>query len=328
VLSLRVSRDKRGYDYIYLLLEARRRGRVENRLLYCGRWPSPCRVGPRPFDDEIRSRLEQAHPDVAFDWPALLKTLQAALGVSRPGPPTGPVPPLSRSRRPAPSSAPPPYGGRPGQPRRPGGPSAPRPSEPLEPLEPAEPIEAFVDQPEPESDYATGEVVLVSAQIEEREAAYIAPDFEQLDQPAFVASSESASFDTREDLARSDADEAVGNRAPRAYPTPEASTGRADAEDGEDTDDADEETDATSSAPASAGTGVADRPGEPGAADQAARPHRRSRRRGGRGRGKPPAARQNPELRYLDLADTERCPTRRRVRAAEICGAVTRGVLG
>lgn len=193
MLSLRVSRDKRGYDYIYLLLEARRRGRVENRLLYCGRWPTPCRVGTRPFDDETRIRLEEAHPDVAFDWPTLLKTLQAALGVSRPSAPGGPPPPppssSQRGRRPERAGGregdrdraggpPPPYGGRPGQPpRRPGGPGSPRPSEPvpLEPIEAMEPIEPGSDA---EPDYASTEVVLVSAEIEERESSYIAPEFE------------------------------------------------------------------------------------------------------------------------------------------------------
>src|SRR5215467_14172900 len=102
-------------------------------MLYCGRWPAPCRVGTRPFDDDTRARLEEVYPDVAFDWPALLKTLQAALGVSRPAT-TGPAPPPPRSRRPG--QAPPAYGGRPGQPRRPGGPSSPRPGEPRGPQEP------------------------------------------------------------------------------------------------------------------------------------------------------------------------------------------------
>jgi hypothetical protein len=278
VLSLRVSRDKRGYDYIYLLLEGRRRGRVENRLLYCGRWPTPCRVGLRPFDDETRVRLEEAHPDVAFDWPALLKTLQAALGVSRPAT-AGPPPPPLRSRRQPPAA--PPYGGRPGQPRQPGGPSTPRPTEPIERIEPTEEVD---EMPEVEPDYAPGEVVLVSAEIEERESVYVAPEFEPVDETdrAYAAAIDlELVTDEIVQVPMSEAErQPTGAEGPHVFVEPGGTAAfAADAGD----DDAEPPPQSAESV------------GAPGAPGDPNRPRRRRRRRGGRGRGKPPDVRQNSD---------------------------------
>ena len=114
MLSLRVSRDKRGYDHIYLLLETRRKGRTVTRLLYGGRWPSPIKIGMQPLDEATRKTLEQAYPEVTFDWAALQRTLQQALATPR-----APMTPESRRRSQAgrgegrPSSSGP--GGGPGQ---------------------------------------------------------------------------------------------------------------------------------------------------------------------------------------------------------------------
>jgi hypothetical protein len=94
VLSLRVSRDKRGYDHIYLLLETRRKGRTVTRLLYGGRWPSPMKIGQQPLDEAMRKTLEQAYPEVTFDWAALQRTLQQALATPR-----APMTPETRRRR-------------------------------------------------------------------------------------------------------------------------------------------------------------------------------------------------------------------------------------
>jgi hypothetical protein len=93
VLSLRVSRDKRGYDHIYLLLESRRKGRTVTRLLYGGRWPSPMKIGQQPLDEAMRKTLEQAYPEVTFDWAALQRTLQQALATPR-----APMTPENRRR--------------------------------------------------------------------------------------------------------------------------------------------------------------------------------------------------------------------------------------
>jgi hypothetical protein len=93
VLSLRISRDKRGYDHIYLLLETRRKGRTVTRLLYGGRWPSPMKIGQQPLDEAMRKTLEQAYPEVTFDWVALQRTLQQALATPR-----APMTPETRRR--------------------------------------------------------------------------------------------------------------------------------------------------------------------------------------------------------------------------------------
>jgi hypothetical protein len=83
VLALRVTRDKRGYEHIYLIDEQRRRGRSEGRLLYWCRLPGAVRVGREPLDEQTRAELERANPDVTFDWPALLKTLASSLAQAR-----------------------------------------------------------------------------------------------------------------------------------------------------------------------------------------------------------------------------------------------------
>jgi hypothetical protein len=83
VLSLRVTRDKRGYEHIYLIADARRRGRAESRLVYWSRMPGGLRVGRDPFDPETRESLERHNPDLTFDWPALTKTLSQSLAAAR-----------------------------------------------------------------------------------------------------------------------------------------------------------------------------------------------------------------------------------------------------
>ncbi len=83
MLSLRVTRDKRGYEHIYLIADARRRGRAESRLVYWCRMPGGLRVGREPFDPETRETLERGNPDLAFDWPALTKTLSQSLAAAR-----------------------------------------------------------------------------------------------------------------------------------------------------------------------------------------------------------------------------------------------------
>jgi hypothetical protein len=83
VLSLRVTRDRRGYDHIYLIEETRRRGRPEGRLLYWSRMPGGLRVGRDPFDDDTRLRLERANPGIVFDWPFLLRTLVSSIAAAR-----------------------------------------------------------------------------------------------------------------------------------------------------------------------------------------------------------------------------------------------------
>ena len=83
MLSLRVTRDKRGYEHIYLIADGRRRGRAESRLVYWCRMPGGLRVGREPFDAETREALERGNPDLAFDWPSLTKSLGQSLAAAR-----------------------------------------------------------------------------------------------------------------------------------------------------------------------------------------------------------------------------------------------------
>ena len=83
MLSLRVTRDKRGYEHIYLVADGRRRGRTESRLVYWCRMPGGLRVGREPFDAETREALERGNPDLAFDWPSLTKSLTQSLSAAR-----------------------------------------------------------------------------------------------------------------------------------------------------------------------------------------------------------------------------------------------------
>lgn len=83
MIALRVTRDRRGYEHVYLIHESRRKGRAEGRLLYWSRSPGPLRVGREVFDAETRSELEQANPDVTFDWTALTRQLQSSTAAAR-----------------------------------------------------------------------------------------------------------------------------------------------------------------------------------------------------------------------------------------------------
>jgi hypothetical protein len=75
---VRVSRDKRGYQHIYLFeVSSRRPSRP--RILYWFRTPPGVRVGREPFDEPVRRVLEAQNPGVTFDWKKLVSdTLQPA----------------------------------------------------------------------------------------------------------------------------------------------------------------------------------------------------------------------------------------------------------
>ncbi|HEY8550964.1 MAG TPA: hypothetical protein VIL35_13480 [Vicinamibacterales bacterium] len=83
MISVRVTRDRRGYDHIYLVSEQRKKGRTEGRLLYWARIPGGMRVGREPLDEETRAEIERANPDLTFDWPALLKALHQSAAAAR-----------------------------------------------------------------------------------------------------------------------------------------------------------------------------------------------------------------------------------------------------
>jgi len=77
---VRFSRDKRGLDTIYLIDTAPEAGRRTGgaRVLYFWTAPPGLRVGRTALDESAQRALQRAHPDMAFDWPALLKAVEAA----------------------------------------------------------------------------------------------------------------------------------------------------------------------------------------------------------------------------------------------------------
>jgi hypothetical protein len=70
---LRFSRDRRGYEHLYLV-EPDRHGRGRERILYWFRSPPGIKVGRAPFDEELKRKIEAQNPGVSFDWPRLLAT--------------------------------------------------------------------------------------------------------------------------------------------------------------------------------------------------------------------------------------------------------------
>ena len=73
--SVRFSRDKRGYEYVYLVHTTIRRGKPgRTRVLYWYRTPPGVRIGRKPFDEELQRALEQQYPGVTFDWEAIVNT--------------------------------------------------------------------------------------------------------------------------------------------------------------------------------------------------------------------------------------------------------------
>lgn len=79
VAFVRVTRDKRGYEHIYLMRAAGQRGKTGSpKVLYVFRTPPGVKVGREPFDDIVRRNLEEQNPGVHFDWPKLSVILPPA----------------------------------------------------------------------------------------------------------------------------------------------------------------------------------------------------------------------------------------------------------
>ncbi|WP_396624046.1 hypothetical protein [Luteitalea sp.] len=74
---IRLARDKRGIDTLYLLHQ-RPDGRGEPRLrvLYFCAMPQGQSFGRGPLDPATQRALEQRYPDIPFDWTALLKEVE------------------------------------------------------------------------------------------------------------------------------------------------------------------------------------------------------------------------------------------------------------
>jgi hypothetical protein len=72
---VRFSRDKRGYEHVYLVQESTQRGRPSApRVLYWFRTPPGVKVGREPFDEATRRALEAQNPGLVFDWKKIANT--------------------------------------------------------------------------------------------------------------------------------------------------------------------------------------------------------------------------------------------------------------
>ncbi len=74
---LRHARDKRGYETTFVMHSSRPgagQASGRTRLLYMFRSPSNRKVGRNLLDPEVMEALEHTHPDLTFDWTALLRT--------------------------------------------------------------------------------------------------------------------------------------------------------------------------------------------------------------------------------------------------------------
>ena len=70
---VRFSRDKRGYEHVYLVEPPKGRG-GHAQILYWFRTPPGIKVGREAFDVTARHALESQYPDVRFDWERIVNT--------------------------------------------------------------------------------------------------------------------------------------------------------------------------------------------------------------------------------------------------------------
>lgn len=73
---LRVIRDKRGYETTYLMHWYREGNRQRSRILYVFRSPGGVRVGRNALEPEVLRQLESQHPEIDFDWKAVVDNQQ------------------------------------------------------------------------------------------------------------------------------------------------------------------------------------------------------------------------------------------------------------
>lgn len=63
---VRFSRDRRGFENIYLV--------DSSRILYWHRSPPGVKIGREPFDESVRRELEAQYPRLTFDWNRIVAT--------------------------------------------------------------------------------------------------------------------------------------------------------------------------------------------------------------------------------------------------------------
>lgn len=72
---LRLTRDRRGYEHTFLL-HSRHPGETP-RVLYWYRTAPEVLVGRPALDEEAIRTIEEQHPEIEFDWPAILALREA-----------------------------------------------------------------------------------------------------------------------------------------------------------------------------------------------------------------------------------------------------------
>ena len=73
---LRVIRDNRGYETTYLIHWYREGNRQRSRTLYIFRSPGGVRVGRESLEPEVLRDIETHHPEIRFDWKAIIDSRQ------------------------------------------------------------------------------------------------------------------------------------------------------------------------------------------------------------------------------------------------------------
>jgi hypothetical protein len=73
---LRVIRDKRGYETTYLMHWSREGHRQVSRILYVFRTPGGLHAGREALEADVLKQIEAQHPDIEFDWNAVLHSQQ------------------------------------------------------------------------------------------------------------------------------------------------------------------------------------------------------------------------------------------------------------
>jgi hypothetical protein len=103
---LRVLRDKRGYETTYLVHWFRDGNKQRSRILYAFRTPPGVRVGREVLDPEVVRDIERQHPEIAFDWRALVEHKQVIDQAGDPRRPQRPRKKEEAATPPAPTEVP------------------------------------------------------------------------------------------------------------------------------------------------------------------------------------------------------------------------------
>jgi hypothetical protein len=108
---IRQARDKRGFEQTLVMhaYHGAAAGPQRPRVLYLFRTPANLRVGRTALDGEVREALEHTHPDLSFDWGAIVREAPPPRVEAHRERPRRPAPrPEAPAARQTPASAPPP----------------------------------------------------------------------------------------------------------------------------------------------------------------------------------------------------------------------------